>query len=107
MGNIIPKIYQLLKETRDFISFEEQLKRLMYSTFADVMGIVFGQLDEAIVNEKRKEGWKRERKDKKTLTFTFGAVTYRRSLMYDNEGNPHYPLDEWLGLPIPTVQRYG
>ncbi|WP_027725821.1 UPF0236 family transposase-like protein, partial [Tuberibacillus calidus] len=75
MENIIPKIYQLLNETRDFISFEEQLKRLMYSTFADVMGIVFGQLDEAIVNEKRKEGWKRERKDKKTLTFTFGAVT--------------------------------
>jgi len=104
MENIIPKIYQLLNETRDFISFEEQLKRLMYSTFADVMGIVFGQLDEAIVNEKRKEGWKRERKDKKTLTFTFGAVTYRRSLMYDNEGNPHYPLDEWLGLR--PYQRY-
>jgi hypothetical protein len=104
METIIPKIYQLLKETRDFISFEEQLRRLMFDTFAYVMGIVLGQLDEAIVNEKRKEGWKRERRDQKTLTFTFGAVTYKRSLMYDNEENPHYPLDEWLGLR--QYQRY-
>jgi hypothetical protein len=37
METIIPKIYQLLKETRDFISFEEQLRRLMYGSGKKVL----------------------------------------------------------------------
>lgn len=104
MEAIISKIYQLLKDTEDFISFEEQLRLLMYKVFSQLLEEIFSHLDEAIVEAKKKQGWKRERRDKKDLTFSFGSVRFQRSLMYDADNQPRYPLDEWLGLH--KYQRY-
>src|SRR5690625_1737557 len=98
MEHIISRIYELLKETNNFIEFEEQLLLLMYDTFSDLVGEVFTQLNEVIKEEKRKENWKVERNDTKGVQFIFGEVPLSRTLMYDNEGNPRYPLDEWLGF---------
>src|SRR5690625_2254298 len=76
----------------------------MYDTFSDLVGEVFTQLNEVIKEEKRKENWKVERNDTKGVQFIFGEVPLSRTLMYDNEGNPRYPLDEWLGFR--KHQRY-
>src|SRR5690625_303367 len=104
MDNIISRIYEILKETNDLIEFEEQVKLLMYDTFANLVGEVFNQLNEVIKKQKQAESWKVERNDQKGIQFVFGDVRFRRTLMYDEKGNPRYPLDEWLGLR--KRQRY-
>src|SRR5690625_7450799 len=54
--------------------------------------------------EKQDANWKVERNDYKNIQFIFGNVRYRRTLMYDDNGKPHYPLDSWLGFR--KKQRY-
>lgn len=98
MEHIISRIYELLKETNNLIEFEEQVQLLMYDTFADLVGEVFTQLNKVIKKEKQDANWKVERNDYKDIQFTFGNVRYRRTLMYDDNGEPHYPLDSWLGF---------
>lgn len=92
MDKIITKIYELLKDTKDLIAFEEQLRMYMYETFALLLGKVLSQLDKAIKEEKQKEGWTVEKTDEKTIQFTFGAVRFSRTLMHDENGNPTIPL---------------
>ena len=104
MEHIISRIYELLKETNNLIEFEEQVQLLMYDTFADLVGEVFTQLNKVIKKEKQDANWKVERNDYKDIQFTFGNVRYRRTLMYDDNGEPHYPLDSWLGFR--KRQRY-
>src|SRR5699024_12297175 len=48
--------------------------------------------------QKQEEKWKVERNDGKSIQFIFGNVRFNRTLMYDDQNNPRYPLDEWLGL---------
>ena len=98
MERIITRIYELLKETNNLIEFEEQLQLLMYDTFADLVGEVFTKINQVIKEQKQEENWKVERNDEKGIQFIFGNVRYKRTLMYDDESNPRYPLDEWLGL---------
>ena len=98
MERIISRIYELLKETNNLIEFEEQVQLLMYETFSDLVGEVFTQLNQVIKEEKQLENWKVERNDEKGIQFIFGDVRYRRTLMYDENGYPRYPLDEWLGF---------
>lgn len=70
----------------------------MYDVLAYAMGEVFTKINDVIKEEKRRDGWTVERNDSKDVTFTFGAVSYRHTLMHDLEGNAHYPFDEWIGL---------
>jgi len=98
MERIITRIYEILKETNNLIEFEEQVQLLMYDTFSSLVGEVFSKLNKVIKEQKQAENWKVERNDSKGIQFIFGDVQFRRTLMYDDKGNPRYPLDEWLGL---------
>jgi len=98
MEQIISRIYELLKETSNLIEFEEQIQLLMYDTFANLVGEVFSKLNQVVKEQKQAENWKVERNDSKGVQFIFGDVRFTRTLMYDDKGNPRYPLDEWLGL---------
>lgn len=44
------------------------------------------------------KGWLLVKTAKRTVTFTFGTVTFSRNVFTDSIGNVHYPLDEALGL---------
>lgn len=98
MERIISRIYEILKETDNLIEFEEQVQLLMYDTFASLVGEVFSKMNQVIKEQKQTEYWKVGRNDSKRIQFIFGDVRFRRTLMYDDNGNPRYPLDEWLGL---------
>ena len=104
MGNIISKIYELIKGTNNLIEFEEKLQIYIYEMFTSLLGDVFTQLNEVIKRNKQELGWKVERTDWKNITFTCGTVRFRHTLMHDEKGIPHYPLDEWLGFR--KRQRY-
>ncbi|WP_090926336.1 hypothetical protein [Salibacterium qingdaonense] len=57
----------------------------MISWFGDLVG-----------EAKKDEGWDVEKRDARTVLFLFGPVQYLRTLMTDQEGTSHYPLDERL-----------
>lgn len=98
MEQIISNIYKILKETDHLIEFEEKLHLLMYELFTSLVGDVFTHVNKIIKEQKQAEGWKVERSDDKGVYFTFGEVRFNRTLMYDKNGDPRYPLDEWLGI---------
>lgn len=98
MGIIISKLYELTQQTGNLIELEESVRLLMYEVFASQMGEVFTSLNDGIVKEKQVVGWKIERNDLREIQFTFGSVSFTHTLMHDEQGNPHYPFDEWMGL---------
>ncbi|MBT2218671.1 ISLre2 family transposase [Virgibacillus dakarensis] len=98
MGNIISNINELIKNTGNLIELEESIRLFMYEVFASVLGEVFTRLNQVINENKQAMGWIVKREDWKTVQFTFGAVRFRHTLMADENGDSHYPFDEWLGL---------
>ena len=102
--DIISIIARLLKDTKSLIEFEEQVKILIQNAFTQWVGEIFETLDKTIKQKKLEDGWEYCRSDNRSIQFLFGNVTFKRSLMHDQKGNSHYPLDEWLGL-LPR-QRY-
>jgi hypothetical protein len=104
MQKIISEVFKLLKNTDNLIEFEEQMKIMMYETFSKILSDVFAQLDQELVDQKKRDGWKAIHKDTKTFTFSFGSVNYKRTLMKTLEGRSVYPLDELLG--VRKYQRY-
>src|SRR5699024_11994498 len=85
-------------EKKRLNGFEEQLKLLVDNKFAEVVGEVINNLKQVVKEQKQEEKWKVERNDGKSIQFIFGNVRFNRTLMYDDQNNPRYPLDEWLGL---------
>ena len=105
MEKIITKIHNLIKDTDDLITFEEQVKILMHETFADLIGETFTHLNKVMKEKAQQENFLVERNDSRTIQFSFGAVTYRRTLVKNrNQKETFYPLDKWLGFC--KYQRY-
>lgn len=98
MEYIISNIEKLIHQTGNLIELEESVRILMYDVFASQMGEVFTRLNDVIVREKQTRGWTVGRSDSRQVQFTFGWVAYTRTLMHDEQGYPHYPFDEWMGL---------
>lgn len=99
MNNIITKIHNLIKDTDDLIAFEEQVKILMHETFADLVGETFTHLNKVMKERARKENYYVEQDDPRTIEFSFGSVTYNRTLFKDsNQNKSIYLLDKWLGF---------
>ena len=98
MKTIISELEKIIHQTKDLIDFEEQVRLLMYDTFARMVGDVFTSMNRVIVKQKQSEGWTVERSDEREIQFTFGPVRFTHTLMYDLEGNARYPFDEWIGF---------
>src|SRR5699024_12315822 len=82
MEHIITKIHNLIKDTKDLISFEEQVKVLMYETFADLVSETFTHLNKVMKVKAREKKYLDERNDSRTIQFTFGSVTYHSNFIY-------------------------
>src|SRR5699024_11256940 len=59
---------------------------------------VMTNLNQIIKEEKQEKKLIVERNDEKSIQLIFGNVQFNRTLMYDDQNNPRYPVDEWLGL---------
>src|SRR5699024_12100448 len=85
--NIITKIHNIIKDTKDLISYEEQVKVLMYETFVDLVSETFTHLNKVMKEKAREKKYLVERNDSRTIQFSFGAVTYQRTLFKDVHDN--------------------
>src|SRR5690625_1899021 len=104
MESIISRIYELLKETDSLIEFEEQLNLYIQDLVSSLVGDVLSHVNRVVKEEKQAKGWKVERNDERNIQFIFGNVQFKRTLMYDENGQARYPLDELLGFR--KYQRY-
>lgn len=98
MGTIVSKLYKLIQQTDNLMDFEESVRFFMYELFTSTLGDIFTNINNVIVEEKKAEGWTVEKNDKREIQFSFGMVCFTHTLMYDSEGNAHYPFDEWAGF---------
>src|SRR5699024_12571845 len=87
MEHIITKIHNLIKDTKDLISFEEQVKVLMYETFADLVSETFTHLNKVMKEKAREKNYLVERNDSRTIQFSCGAVTCLRTYFIDVHNN--------------------
>src|SRR5690625_484978 len=76
----------------------------MYDLIASLVGDVLSNVNQVVKEQKQADDWKVERNDQRNIQFTFGNVQFKRTLMKDENGQSHYPLDELLGLR--KRQRY-
>jgi len=98
-GTYYSKIYELIKDTDDLIKFEEQVEVLMHDTFTDLIGEAFTHLNKVMKKRSQKKDHTVERNDQRTIQFSFGPVTYNRTLLKDRDQDKYfYPLDKWLGF---------
>jgi len=104
MDKIITDIYELMKDSTNPIDLEENIQKHMWTVLSDIMQEIFSKMNQAIKEEKQRQGWKVKRNDPRTIQYVFGPVQYKRTLMEDPKGQNHYPLDEWLG--VEKRQRY-
>lgn len=104
MNTIISRLYEIIKNTDNLIDTEEHVQMYMCEVFASLLGEVFTHINLILKTKRQQEGWKVKRSDWKTVQFIFGPVSFYRTLMVDENGENHYPLDEWLG--IRNYQRY-
>ncbi len=104
MEKIISKLYEIIKDADHLIQAEEKIQQYMQDLVSDLLGEVLTHTDHVIKKEKQEKGWLVKREDWRTIQCMFGPVSYRRTLMSDEEGKNHYPLDEWIG--IRKRQRY-
>ena len=97
METIISEIVEILKGAKDAISRETQLLVLFGNTFSKLMAIALERLDAALHESYKKQGWKVQRRDQRTILSLFGTITYKRRLM-KSKGKKHcYPVDRELG----------
>lgn len=106
MNNIITKIHNLIKNTDNLIAFEESIKHLMEETFTKLVSDAFVHMNEPTKEKAQKDNHKVVRNhEKRTIDFSFGAVTYYRTSFKHKQTNENfYPLDNLLG--IRPNQRY-
>src|SRR5699024_9720401 len=77
----------------------------MYETFADLVSETFTHLNKVMKEKAREKKYLVERNDSRTIQFSFGAVTYQRTLFKDVHDNKSiYLLDKWMGFR--KYQRY-
>src|SRR5699024_12753575 len=77
----------------------------MYETFADIVSETFTHLNKVMKVKAREKKYLVERNDSRTIQFSFGAVTYQRTLFKDVHDNKSiYLLDTWFGFR--KYQRY-
>lgn len=104
MNAIITELIKIIKDSRDNISREENLKKYLEELNCHLVGKALEEIDKELAAEYGKDGWRVERRDERIVQTSYGFVRAKRRLMKKDGQKPIYPLDKELG--VRTYQRY-
>jgi len=104
MKAIITELIKIIKDSKDNISREENIKKYMEELVCYLVSKSLEEIDKELAAEYGKDGWKVERRDERVVQTSYGFVRISRRLMKKEGGKPFYPLDKELG--IRAYQRY-
>lgn len=97
MGGLEAKINKLVAGNDNNITFEKSVYQLMSLEFSQALSKVFENIDRRLISKMHARGYTVARKDKRSVQFLFGDVTFERRLW--QKGKRYcYPLDELLGI---------
>ena len=68
MKEIIAELLKILKDAEDSISWEESVQRYFAELICETLGIAMEWLDDEIAEDWKKDGWRVERRDARTVS---------------------------------------
>jgi len=98
MDTIITDVLEILKDAEDSISWEERMRSYFAEYICNALGTAMERLDDEIVEKWKQEGWRVERREKRTILTSFGQMTFLRRRMKKEGEAGCYPLDDAMGL---------
>ncbi|MBD3949895.1 ISLre2 family transposase [Tuanshanicoccus lijuaniae] len=99
MQAIITQILSILKKNDSLFSSEAMLKLFFEELTKLLMEYALKQYEQECIHQYKTEGWELERKESRTINFTFGEVTFKRYRMRKEGEKSVIPLDKSLSLP--------
>ena len=100
MEYIVTEIIKTIKDSENAIEREMKLLHLFLQLFTQALTLAFEIIDAELAEQYKKEGYRVERRDARTIQGLFGTVTYRRRRMKKDgpRAKGFYPLDRQLGF---------
>ncbi|WP_295271975.1 ISLre2 family transposase [Selenomonas sp.] len=98
MDTIIADVLKILKDAEDSISWEERVRSYLSELVCTLLGTAMECLDDELAEDWKKEGWRVERRDARTILSTFGPMTFVRRRMEKDDEAGCYPLDTAMGF---------
>ena len=98
MEYIVTEIIKTIKDSENAIEREMKLLHLFLQLFTQALTLAFEIIDAELAEQYKKEGYRVERRDARTIQGLFGTVTYRRRRMKKDgpRAKGFYPLDrQW------------
>lgn len=98
MENIIPVIAEVLKDSDTLLEAELRFEHIIPEFIQTVFKKAFDQIDKELVNEYKEKGFEIDRKEKRTVQFSFGPLDFERRRMRKKDEQSVIPFDKAIGL---------
>ncbi|WP_051929705.1 ISLre2 family transposase [Carnobacterium mobile] len=94
----LTEIIEIIKGSNDGIDAERKLQVYFSNKISDIMQLILEYIDDGLAEEYKKQGYRIEKRDLRTIQFLFGKVTFKRRRMKKEMEKALYPLDKEMGF---------
>lgn len=98
MSYSLPQLFEIMKESPEEITMEESLHRWLEGFDVLLIRVVLEMLDRELYANYYPKGWRVDRKEKRTLQFEFGCVSFKRYRLKKEGEKSFLPLDRFLKI---------
>lgn len=98
MSFSIAQLFDIMKESPEEISMEESLEHWLERFDGFLIQSVFEAIDKELYTHYYPKGWRIDRKEKRTIQFVFGSVSFTRRRLRKERERSFLPLDRLLGI---------
>ena len=95
---IVTEISEILKSSKHLSELEAKIISLMREATRSILSERLESLDKELIQAYLTEGWEIDRIEERQLTFSFGAVSFKRHRLRKSGEKSFLPLDQVLGL---------
>ena len=81
MKDIIPTIVEILKGSDTLLEAELRFEQLIPEFLQEIFKKTLDQIDKELINEYKEKGYEIDRKEKRTIQFSFGPLAFERRRM--------------------------
>lgn len=104
MNSILAQLYELWKNEEHFLDVESRVNHWFLNLNETIMTQALETFDKMLYSHYFEDGWRVDRKEKRTVQFLFGKVTFKRRRLRKDGEKSFLPLDPVIG--IKKYQRY-
>lgn len=94
----LAQLFEIMKESSNEITMEDSLNRWLERFDVFLIQTVMETVDKELYAYYYQKGWRVDRKEKRTIQFEFGSVTYTRRRLRKEGEKSFIPLDRMLNI---------